>query len=140
MVLMLNNHILDHIGVAVSNLDRSIKKYHDDFGFMLDSREILHHLEVEVAFLALPNTKIELIMPTPGSKNPLVKFLSTHGEGLHHLCYEVSDIRAELASLKQKGYQLIDEEPRQGANGSIIAFVHPESVSGHVLTELCEYP
>ncbi len=137
---MLQNYIVDHIGIAVSNLDKSIERYYDDLGFVLHSRETLSHLEVEVAFLALPNTKLELIMPTPGSSNPIVKFLSEQGEGLHHICYEVTDIRAELASLKSKGYRLIDEEPRPGANGSIIAFIHPTSVSGHVLTELCEYP
>ena len=128
---------LDHIGIAVPNIDDAIKEYQSKFGFVVDSREKLSSQQVEVCFLALANTKIELLAPlSPNSK--LQKFLDSRGPGLHHLCYQVSDIKAELARLKSEGLKLIDEVPRPGAHHTQIAFIHPGSCGG-VLTELCQY-
>lgn len=137
---MLQNYILDHVGIAVTNIDKSIDTYVRDFGFTVESRETLSDRKVEIAFLQLANTKLELLTPTnPADDTPIAKFLHDHGEGLHHLCYEVQDIRTEMSRLEGLGYDLIDKEPRPGAYGTIIAFLHPKKISGHVLTELCEY-
>lgn len=128
---------LDHIGIAVPNLDEAIAHYEKHFGFTLDLRETLPSQKVELAFLKLANTKIELLTPTDPSST-LQKFLTNKGPGLHHLCYEVKDIKAELKRLKDSGFTLIDESPRPGAHHTLIAFIHPKSVGG-VLTELCQY-
>ena len=130
---------LDHIGIAVQDLDLSIAEYKQQFGFEPEHRQIAPSGEVELVFLKLENTRLELLAPTPGQTGGrLQKFLDSHGPGLHHLCYRVDDIRAELKRLKGMGLKLIDEVPRPGAHGSIIAFLHPSSTGG-VLTELCEY-
>lgn len=129
---------LDHLGIAVLNIDAALAEYQKNFGFVLDSREIISSQRVEVAFIRLPNTLIELLAPQDDS-SPLAKFLAKRGPGLHHICYRVEDIRAELARLKGAGVQLIDEVPRPGAHHTEIAFLHPKSTGG-VLTELCEHP
>lgn len=129
---------LDHIGYAVTSLEDSIEFYRKTFGYQLELREEIKSQQVELAFLKLQNTKIELLMPTaPESK--LQKFLDQRGPGLHHVCYRVSDIRKSLKELEQKGIRLIDREPRPGAHNTMIAFLHPKDTQG-VLTELCEYP
>lgn len=130
------NFPIDHIGIAVTSLEQSIESYKRNFGFSLDLRESVPTQKVEVAFLRLPNTLIELLMPT-AEDSTLAKFLKTRGPGLHHICYLVPDIRAELKRLAGLGLQLIDKEPRPGAHNSLIAFIHPKSTDG-VLTELCE--
>ncbi|MBX7138359.1 MAG: methylmalonyl-CoA epimerase [Oligoflexia bacterium] len=129
---------LDHIGIAVKNLDSSLVWYQRSFGFQLESRERIETSGVEVVFLKLPNTKLELITPISAASK-LNSFLEKRGEGLHHICYEVADIRAELARMTALGFELIDKTPRPGAHGSQIAFISPKSTEG-VLTELCEYP
>lgn len=128
---------LDHIGIAVQNLQESIKHYQDCFGFKVSHSEILKSQQIELAFLDLANTKIELLAPT-SQQSSISKFLIDRGPGLHHICYKVEDIVAELASLKKLGARLIDEQPREGAHNTLIAFLHPKSMQG-VLTELCEY-
>ncbi len=133
-----SHYALDHIGIAVKNLDKSIAQYERNFGFTLHSRETIETSNVELAFLSLPNTLIELLTPT-STASSIHKFLETRGEGLHHVCYEVEDIRAELARMKSLGHRLIDETPRPGAHHSEIAFVHPKDTGG-VLTEFCQYP
>lgn len=127
---------LDHIGYAVTNLDESIAFYRDTFGFELESREEIASQQVEVAFLTLRNTKIELLAPT-AETSTLSKFLSKRGPGIHHVCYRVADIEKSLAELKAKGIELIDQVPRPGAHNTQIAFLHPKSTEG-VLTELCQ--
>ena len=129
---------LDHVGLAVPDLDAALAEYGRLFGFSLDSRETITSQQVEVAFIRLPNTLIELLAPlTP--ECTLGRFLAKRGPGLHHLCYRVDDIRAELARLQAAGITLVDEVPRPGAHGSLIAFLHPKSTGG-TLTELCEHP
>ena len=131
------NYPLDHIGIATQNLDEAIANYRRDFGFELNTRESVPSQNVEVAFLSLPNTLIELLAPTSPNSS-LRKFLDSRGPGLHHICYQVTDIQAELARLKGLGHRLIDEVPRPGAHKSQIAFLHPKTLGG-VLVELCQH-
>lgn len=127
---------IDHIGIAVADLDAAIGEYQKNFGFAVDLRESVASQNVELAFLRLPNILLELLMPTSDT-NAVAKFLKSRGPGLHHICYRVPDIRAELTRLEGLGFQLIDKQPRPGAHNSLIAFIHPKSTGG-VLTELCE--
>lgn len=129
---------LDHVGIAVTNLDSALDEHRKHFGFSLESREVISSQRVEVAFIRLPNTLLELLAPTDND-SPLARFLSKRGPGLHHLCYRVDDIERELTRLKSIGVELIDASPRPGAHGTRIAFLHPKS-NGGVLIELCEHP
>lgn len=128
---------LDHIGIAVLNLDASIKFHQDNFGLKLELRENIESQRVEIAFLKLENTLLELLAPTD-SNSTLSKFLSERGPGLHHICYRVTDIEAEMQRLVLQGLRLIDTKPRPGAHNSLIAFLHPKSTEG-VLIELCQH-
>lgn len=130
------HYLLDHVGIAVLDLEESLQFYSKTFGFVLELRETIATQKVEIAFLKLENTLLELLAPT-ASDSTLAKFLATRGAGLHHICYRVPDIRAELSRLKSSGMRVIDEEPRPGAHNSLIAFLHPKGTEG-VLTELCE--
>lgn len=130
------NWSLDHVGHAVADLDEAIKFYQNIFGFTLDIREKLPAHGVEIAFLKLANTTIELLAPLGGDDSKLAKFLKRNGPGLHHVCYRVDDIRAELARLQGLGLELIDQAPRTGAHQTEIAFLQPRSTLG-VLVELC---
>lgn len=129
---------LDHVGIAVHNIDAALNEYRTQFGFAVDSREVIESQRVEVAFIRLPNTLIELLAPQDES-SPLAKFLAKRGPGMHHLCYRVENIETELKRLMQAGVEVIDKVPRPGAHHTRIAFLHPKSTGG-VLTELCEHP
>lgn len=129
---------LDHIAVAVSNLEESLAFYKEKFGLECLDIEIVTEQGVRVAKLDLGNTHLELLEPL-GPDTPVGKFLAQKGPGLHHICVGVDDIKCELASLKEAGARLIDESPRIGAGGAHIAFVHPKSTGG-VLLELSEWP
>jgi len=130
---------VDHVGVAVKNLDEAIGVYRDVLGFRLEGVHVLTERKVRVAFFSTGGeTRIELLEPL-GSDSPVAKFLESRGEGVQHVAVRVKDIEAVLAELKQKGVMLIDEKPRIGAEGAKIAFVHPKSTKG-VLLELCEKP
>jgi methylmalonyl-CoA epimerase len=128
---------LDHIGIATRNIDIAIEEYRKLFALEVQHREVLQDRNLEICFLDLGNTRLELLAPTQ-PQSPISKFLDTRGPGIHHLCYRVDDIDAELKRLKQIGTKLIDEVPRPGAHGTMIAFIHP-SACGGVLTELCQY-
>jgi len=127
---------VDHIGIATRALEDDIKNYEQNFGCVLDLREEVPSQKVKLAFLKSDNTLIELLTPTDPS-SALAKFLDTRGPGIHHICFRVPDIKAELARLKKLGHKLIDETPRPGAHGSLIAFIHPKSTGG-ALIELCQ--
>lgn len=131
------NYELDHIGIAVADLDAAISDYEKSFGLCVELREEVPSQGVKLAFLKMPHVQIELLAPTSDSSG-LKKFLDSRGPGLHHICYRVTDIRQELAALEAKGLKLIDKTPRHGAKNTEIAFIHPKSCGG-VLTELCEY-
>jgi methylmalonyl-CoA/ethylmalonyl-CoA epimerase len=128
---------VDHIGIAVSDLTKAIDLYASTAGATVTLRETLESQGVELVFLNTSGCKVELLAALRPDTT-LGKFLSTRGPGLHHVCYKVEDIEAELARLAANGYQLIDAVPRPGAGGTRIAFISPKSCLG-VLTELCEY-
>jgi len=126
---------VDHIGVAVKNLDESVALYRDVLGFQLEGVHVLTERKVRVAFFSSGNeTRIELLEPL-GKDSPVSKFLETRGEGIHHLAVEVDDIESALEGLKRKGVTLVDDKPKVGVEGKKIAFVHPKSTRG-VLLEL----
>ena len=129
--------IVDHIGIAVPDIDAAIALYASTAGTSVTLREKLIDRGVELAFLNTGGTKLELLMPL-NNDTPIARFLSKRGPGLHHVCYKVDNIRHEMERLVQQGAKLIDTTPRPGASGTIIAFLEPQSFSG-VLTELCEY-
>ncbi|MBC8030052.1 MAG: methylmalonyl-CoA epimerase [Pyrinomonadaceae bacterium] len=127
---------VDHIGIATHQLDEALALWQDALGLKVDSTEEVTEQGVRVAMLAIGETHIELLEPlSPGS--PVGKFLEKRGPGIHHIAVKVSDIRATLAQLKEKGTRLIDENPRVGAGGCLVAFVHPSSMNG-VLLELVQ--
>ena len=126
---------LEHIGIAVSDLEEALALYEEAFGLEAESIVALEERNVRVAFLPLGNTKIELLEPM--GEGALSRFLERRGEGLHHIALGVSDIRGSLKKLKEKGIRLVDEAPRPGAEGDLVAFLHPRSTRG-VLVELCE--
>jgi len=130
---------LDHIGVAVKDLDGAISFYRDVLGLKFEGTHTLRERGVRVAFFSVGGgAHIELLEPLD-SESTIAKFLSSRGEGIHHLALKVNDIEASLEQLKQKGLTLIDEKPKAGAEGKKIAFVHPKSTRG-VLLELCQGP
>lgn len=128
---------ISHIGIAVKSLDASIPLYRDGMGMEFEGTEEVAEQKVRVAFLVIGESRIELLEPT-AEDSPVAKFLAKNGEGVHHIAYEVEDIEAALAEMKEKGIRLIDETPRLGAHNARIAFLHPKATGG-VLTELCQH-
>jgi methylmalonyl-CoA/ethylmalonyl-CoA epimerase len=128
---------IDHIGIAVTNLDQSIEIY-KALGFEYQGREVVADQNVETAFFQIGESKIELLAAMDPD-SPIAKFIKNNGGkgGLAHIAIHVTDLESKLNDLKQKGFELIDALPRDGAHGSRIAFVHPRATSG-VLLELCE--
>jgi methylmalonyl-CoA/ethylmalonyl-CoA epimerase len=127
---------LDHVGIAVEDLDASLAVYTGILGLTLHGTEIVEEQKVKTAFLPVGDTEIELLATTD-PEGPIGKFIAAKGQGVQHLAFRVEDIDAALAELKAKGVRLIDEKPRYGAGGARIAFVHPKATNG-VLVELCE--
>jgi len=127
---------IEHIGIAVRNLEESIKYYEDTFGLKCYAIEEVKDQKVKTAFFKVGQTKIELLESTEAD-GPIGKFIEKRGEGFHHLAFAVNNIETALNETEKKGIQLIDKQPRKGAEGLDIAFLHPKSTFG-VLTELCE--
>ena len=127
---------VDHIGIAVSNLQEALKVYTEILGLELSGVEVVEEQKVKVAFLPIGDTEIELLESTQPD-GPIAKFIEKKGEGIQHIAFRVEDINAALEDMRQKGVRLIDEKPRYGAGGAQIAFLHPKSTNG-VLVELCE--
>ncbi|MBW6479845.1 MAG: methylmalonyl-CoA epimerase [Bacteroidales bacterium] len=127
---------IEHIGIAVKDLHASIKFYEEVLGLECYAIEEVKDQKVKTAFFMLGGTKIELLESTD-PEGPIGKFIEKKGEGVHHLAFAVEGIENALATLKEKGVQLVDQQPRKGAEGLDIAFLHPKSTGG-VLTELCE--
>lgn len=125
-----------HIGIAVQELEDAKKIYCEILGLELTGEKTLPERGVKVAFLETGNTKVELLEGI-GDESPVSKFVERKGPGVHHLCFEVADIRRVMKELEAAGVRLIDEEPRRGAEGTLVAFLHPKSASG-VLIELTE--
>jgi len=131
----MNKPKLDHIGIAVTDLDTAIETYRN-LGFAVESVDDVPGFGVKVAFLPMESGNVELVQPIQDD-SAMARFLEKKGQGIHHLCFEVPDIRAELARLEAAGVQLVDREPRQGAHGTLVAFLHPKSTGG-VLIELAQ--
>jgi len=127
---------IEHIGIAVKNLDESIRFYEDVLGMKCYSIEEVADQKVRTAFFQVGDTKIELLESTD-PEGPIGKYLEKKGEGVHHMAFAVKGIDNAMAQLDEKGIRLIDKEPRKGAEGLDIAFLHPKSTQG-VLMELCE--
>jgi methylmalonyl-CoA/ethylmalonyl-CoA epimerase len=126
---------IDHVGIAVKNLDEAIKVW-EGLGLKVDEIEEVPDQKVRTAIIHVGESRIELLEPT-SEDSPIAKFIAKRGEGLHHMALGVDDVEATLEHLKEEGYRLIDEKPRPGAGGAKIAFVHPKAVTG-VLLELCQ--
>ena len=128
---------IDHIGIAVNNIDAALKVYRDALGLEVTHIADEPEQKVKVAFLPRGGSEIELLEPYPGD-GPVRKFMDKRGEGIHHICLEVEDIEASLAQLAASGVQLIDATPRMNSRGQKIAFIHPKAANG-VLIELYQY-
>jgi methylmalonyl-CoA/ethylmalonyl-CoA epimerase len=131
------NMKIEHIGIATPRLDDALRFWRDALGLEVAHTETVEEQGVRVAMLPAGEPRIELLEPT-GADSPVAKFMEKRGPGIHHVAVRVADIRSALARLKEKGARLIDEEPRVGAEGCLVAFVHP-SASGGVLLELVEH-
>jgi len=127
---------VDHIGIAVKSIDKSIQYYIETLGLKLLAIEEVVSQNVRVAFIDAGNIKLELLEPL-SLEGPIAKFLEKRGEGVHHIAFGVTDIRTRMAELEEKGVQLLQDEPKPGAGGAEVAFLHPKSSFG-VLYELCE--
>ena len=127
-----------HLGYAVEDIEAASDFYRENFGVSPTEPEVVEEQGIIATMFRVGESSIELVQPTrPDS--PVGKFLAKRGEGFHHVAFEVDDLKVALAQLKRNGVELIDEEPRKGAGGMKIAFVHPEGAFG-VLTELVELP
>jgi methylmalonyl-CoA epimerase len=125
---------IHHLGVAVEDLDEAVDTYQRLFGAKLENRDLVETQGVEAAAMRLGHSRVELVAPL-GDDTPVGKFLAKRGPGMHHVAYEVTDLRRELADLAEQGVQVIDEEPHRGLFGLEVAFIHPDSIHG-VLAEL----
>jgi methylmalonyl-CoA/ethylmalonyl-CoA epimerase len=128
---------IEHIGIATRALDDALGFWRDALGLEVVATEEVAEQGVRVAMLPIGETRVELLEPTSDA-SPVAKFLEKRGAGVHHIAVRVDDIRATLAHLKEQGLRLIDEVPRTGAGGCLVAFVHPSSAQG-VLLELVEH-
>jgi methylmalonyl-CoA/ethylmalonyl-CoA epimerase len=129
---------IEHIGIAVKNIEDSIKYYENVLGLSCYKVEEVADQKVKTAFFMVGETKIELLESTD-PEGPVGKFIEKKGEGVHHVAFAVNGLQDALNETEQKGIQLIDKQPRKGADGLNIAFLHPKFTQG-VLTELCEKP
>ena len=127
---------ISHISIAVEDLETAKKAFETLVGSKVQAVEEVPDQKVKVGMIPIGESRLELAGPTD-STSTIAKFIEKRGEGIHHICFEVSDIKAELARLKEAGFQLIDETPRLGADGHLIAFLHPRTTGG-VLVELSE--
>jgi methylmalonyl-CoA epimerase len=125
---------IHHLGVAVEDLDEAVTTYEQIFGARLEHRETVPDQGVEAALLKVGDGRVELLASL-GEETPVGKFLAKRGPGMHHVAYEVADVRAAIGELAEQGVELVDEEPRQGLFGLEVAFLHPDAVDG-VLSEL----
>jgi len=125
---------IHHVGVAVERLDEAVALYESAFGMTRGLRAALPERGVEVQFLHLPGSTVELLAPL-GDDSPVARFLARRGPGMHHLCYEVDNIEEALSRLTASGVEPIDPVPRPGAEGKLVAFLQPKSTAG-VLIEL----
>lgn len=126
---------IDHLGIAVKNLDEVVKYYEDSLGLTCEGREEVESQKVRTAFFHVGEVHIELLEPT-AEDSPIAKFLEKNGEGIHHIAFGTDDIEGQLAKAAGSGLRLIHEKPFEGAANKLVAFLHPKSTHG-VLTEFC---
>lgn len=127
---------IDHIGIAVKNLEETLKFYEDVLGIKCVSQEVVEEQKVKVAFLPIGDTEVELLEST-SEDGPIARFIEKKGEGIQHIAFKVDNIEEAIKELEEKGVRMIDEQPRYGAGGARIAFLHPKSTSG-VLIEISQ--
>lgn len=127
---------INHLGIATKGIDEALKFWQDALGLENVHTEVVEDQKVRVAMLPIGESRVELLEPT-SDDSPISKFLEKRGGGIHHIAVEVEDIESSLARLKANGARLIDETPRIGAEGCLVAFVHPSSTNG-VLLELVQ--
>jgi len=125
---------LDHIAIAVPDLEKAIKRFMEDFGLPMGGTEDVLEAQTTAAFFPLPPTNIELVHPLAG-KGPVATYLEKKGGGLHHLCFRSDNIEEDVARLRARGYQFLADAPTPGAHGSRVIFIHPKSCDG-VLIEI----
>jgi methylmalonyl-CoA/ethylmalonyl-CoA epimerase len=123
---------IDHVAIAVSDIEAAIAYYRDTFGAEVDHREVVDSDGVEEALLKVAESYIQLVTPTR-EDSPVAKYLEKKGEGLHHIGYRVADCAAALQAVKDSGGRLIDEAPRPGSRGTTVAFVHPKGAFGTLI-------
>ena len=123
---------IDHVAIAVKDLDAAIAYYHDTFGCDVAHREVIERDGVEEALLKVAESYVQLLMPIRDD-SPVAKFLEKKGEGIHHVGYRVDDCAAALAQVKAEGHQVIDDAPRPGSRGTTVAFVHPKTAFGTLI-------
>ena len=123
---------IDHVAIAVRDLEAAIVYYRDTYGCEVEHREVVERDGVEEALLKVADSYIQLLTPTrPDS--PVAKYLESKGEGMHHVGYRVADCAAALAAVKEQGHRVIDEAPRPGSRGTTVAFVHPKTAFGTLI-------
>jgi methylmalonyl-CoA/ethylmalonyl-CoA epimerase len=127
---------IEHIGIAVKNLEASVKFYTEILGLTCIGYETVESEQVRVAFIEIGETRLELLEPT-SSESAISKFIEKKGEGIHHIALRVEDAAGHLENMKENGIKLIQEQPKQGAHGHLVAFLHPKSTNG-VLLEFCQ--
>lgn len=127
---------IDHIAIAVEDLDAAVDDYRDTFGATVDHRETVESDGVEEVLLKVAESYVQLLSPT-SDDSPVAKYLAKKGPGLHHIAYRVADCAAALDAVKAQGHRVIDETPRPGSRGTTVAFIHPKALHG-VLIELVE--
>jgi methylmalonyl-CoA/ethylmalonyl-CoA epimerase len=127
---------IDHIGIAVKSLEISIPLYEKMLGTACHKTELVESEGVLTAFFQLGETKVELLQSTD-EQGVIARYIEKKGEGMHHIAYAVADIKTEMERMKKEGFQLIDAEPKKGADNKWVCFLHPKGTTG-VLTELCQ--
>jgi len=128
---------IDHIAIAVHNLEDAAKFYENVLGLSLSGPEVVAAQKTKAGFFKIGESNIELVEPA-GIDSPLVKFLETRGQGIHHICFEVDDIEKALKAFSERGATMVNQKPRPGAHHTKVAFINPKSSNG-VLIELCEF-
>ena len=129
---------IEHIGIAVKSIEEQLPYYEGVLGLKCYNIETVEDQKVKTAFFMIGQTKIELLEPT-SEESTIAKFIEKRGEGIHHIAFATKNLGESLREIEAKGVRLIDTQPRAGAEGLNIAFLHPKS-TGSVLTELCEHP
>ena len=127
---------IEHIGIAVADLEKSNELFHKLLGKKHFKTEIVDGEGVETSFFQVGETKVELLQATR-TTSPIAKYLEKKSEGIHHIAFDVEDIHAEMARLKGEGFEILNETPKEGADNKLVVFLHPKSTNG-VLVELCQ--